>query len=108
MLSSLLYTDLDTLRVRLVEGESDAYLREQELSKTVKMSKRLSQKLRQLKEHVTTNMVSKSEMDLYKKSLDEKVINFMALLLCRSNLSTPVHEGYIQYHVSSLSLQIRT
>ena len=52
-------------------------MREQELSKTVKMSKRLSQKLKQLKEHVATNMVSKSDMDLYKKSVDEKVCHYV-------------------------------
>ena len=61
------------MRVKLAEGESDALLREQELSRTVKMSKRLSQKLRQLKEHVATNMVNKSDMEYYKKSVDEKV-----------------------------------
>ena len=39
-----------------------------------KMNKKLREELSSLNEHIATNTVSKADMELYKKAVDEKVI----------------------------------
>ena len=39
-----------------------------------KMNKKLREELSSLNEHIATNTVSKADMELYRKAVDEKVI----------------------------------
>ena len=39
-----------------------------------KMNKKLREELSSLSEHIATNTISKTDMELYKKAVDEKVI----------------------------------
>ena len=72
-LLSLPPSELDMLQSRLVEGETDVYMREQEVARTAKLNKKLTDKLKSLKEHVAANMVAISDMEQYKKLVDKKV-----------------------------------
>ena len=53
--------------------EADSATRQKELTKAAKLNKKLRDQLKTLNEHVTDNMINKSDFEYYKKMVDEKV-----------------------------------
>ena len=79
---SLSSIEIDSLQTRLSEGETDAQMRQRELTKTIKLNKKLRDELRSLNQHVADNMVSRVDFDYYKKLIDEKVISTLSETNC--------------------------
>ena len=53
--------------------QKEAALKQKELSKVEKLNKKLHNELQSVNAHMTTNMVSKADFELYKKAVNEKV-----------------------------------
>ena len=54
--------------------QKEAALKQKELSKVEKLNKKLHDELQSLNVHMTTNMVSKTDLELYKRAVNEKVM----------------------------------
>ena len=54
--------------------QKEAALKQKELSKVEKLNKKLHDELQSLNVYMTTNMVSKTDLELYKRAVNEKVM----------------------------------
>ena len=67
------HTELEELRTQLTLGKSESQSKRKELLKSESKNHRLKEELRALQNHVTSQMVSKAELEKYKKVVEEKV-----------------------------------
>ena len=60
--------------------QKEAAVKQKELSKAEKLTKKLHDELQSLNAHMTTNMVGKADFEAYKRAINEKVTieNFTA------------------------------
>ena len=53
--------------------QKEAAVKQKELSKAEKLTKKLHDELQSLNAHITTNMVGKADFEAYKRAVNEKV-----------------------------------
>lgn len=71
---TLSYTvELDASNARVSMAVSDCQNKQKEVIKLDKANRKLKEEVRALQEHIAVNMVSKSDMETYKKAIDDKV-----------------------------------
>ena len=75
------HTELEEARTQLTLGQSDSQSKRKEVLKLERTNRKLREELAALQEHVATYLVSRSELEAYKKAIEEKVNGYTCMCM---------------------------